>query len=302
MAKLILTRGLSGSGKTTFAKNWLSHDSENRVRINRDDLRESLFNQQGVLSQSKEALITSVQRSVAKKALEQGKDVICDDTNLVRKFAVEWANFAKELGADFEVIDIKTPLEECLERNMARFARGGRLVPENAIRRQAQKFPFKNWEPIVAKEDVSTFEVEPYQRVNGVPAYIVDIDGTVAQFNNRGPFDFDKVGTDKARQDVIRVVQKLSEDADIIFLSGRDDSCMDDTYDWLCDNTGLNYIDLHMRKTGDKRPDYKVKYDLFNEHCRHRNIVGAIDDRKQVTDLWRKLGLTVFDVGDGTVF
>lgn len=303
--KLLVCRGYSSSGKTTYAKNWLDSDPDNRLRTNRDDLRESLFNQEGVLSQDKEGIITSVQRSVAKKALQNGKDVICDDTNLVRKYAVEWANLAQEVGAEFEVIDFKTPLQECLRRNLERASiYGGRFVPEDAIRKQASRFPFKQWGPIVAKEGVSTFEVVPYERAGMTPVYLVDVDGTVAEMGKRrGPFDWDKVGLDTPRHDVIRVVEELSNNAQIIFLSGRDGSCYAETIEWLSDWLFLNApVELYMREEGDMRPDYVVKYELFNRHARHHNIRGVFDDRPVVVRLWRELGLTVFDVGNGIEF
>ena len=43
MPTLHLTRGIPGSGKSTFAKQWVQEDPEGRVRINRDDLRGMMF-------------------------------------------------------------------------------------------------------------------------------------------------------------------------------------------------------------------------------------------------------------------
>ena len=42
MKKLILTRGIQGSGKSTWARQWVEEDPENRVRINNDDIRNML--------------------------------------------------------------------------------------------------------------------------------------------------------------------------------------------------------------------------------------------------------------------
>ena len=39
MSKLIITRGLPASGKSTWAKQWVLEDPEHRVRINQDDIR-----------------------------------------------------------------------------------------------------------------------------------------------------------------------------------------------------------------------------------------------------------------------
>ena len=38
MAKIILCRGIQGSGKTTWAKNYCN-EHPNSIRVNRDDLR-----------------------------------------------------------------------------------------------------------------------------------------------------------------------------------------------------------------------------------------------------------------------
>lgn len=42
MAKIVLCRGIQGSGKTTWAKQWVLEDPEHRVRFNNDDIRNML--------------------------------------------------------------------------------------------------------------------------------------------------------------------------------------------------------------------------------------------------------------------
>ncbi len=42
MPKIILCRGIQGSGKTTWAKQWALEDPEHRVRFNNDDIRNML--------------------------------------------------------------------------------------------------------------------------------------------------------------------------------------------------------------------------------------------------------------------
>lgn len=43
MSGVIVLRGLPGSGKSTWAKEWVAGDPDNRVRINRDDIRYASF-------------------------------------------------------------------------------------------------------------------------------------------------------------------------------------------------------------------------------------------------------------------
>lgn len=42
MAEIILCRGIQGSGKTAWAKQWVLEDPEHRVRSNNDDVRNML--------------------------------------------------------------------------------------------------------------------------------------------------------------------------------------------------------------------------------------------------------------------
>ena len=39
---LVICRGIQGSGKTSFAKQWCHEDPEHRVRSNNDDIRNML--------------------------------------------------------------------------------------------------------------------------------------------------------------------------------------------------------------------------------------------------------------------
>lgn len=60
-------------------------------------------------------------------------------------------------------------------------------------------------------------------------------------------------------------------------------------------------IELHMRRTGDERPDAVVKRELF-ERCVQPayDVVAVFDDRNSVVAMWREeLGLTVFQVAEG---
>jgi len=60
------------------------------------------------------------------------------------------------------------------------------------------------------------------------------------------------------------------------------------------------YAALHMRVTGDQRRHAVVKAEIFEREIRDRyRIVGVFDDRDQVVRMWRRLGLTVFQVAEG---
>ena len=55
-----------------------------------------------------------------------------------------------------------------------------------------------------------------------------------------------------------------------------------------------------MRKTGDNRKDCVVKREIFDAEIKDKYYIKFIlDDRNQVVDMWRKMGLTCLQVADG---
>ena len=85
--KLILTRGIQGSGKTYFAKAWVAEDPENRVRINNDDIRNML----GVYwVTEREPLVSEMKQYLTQAAMDRGYDIVIDNMNLNPKEVAFW--------------------------------------------------------------------------------------------------------------------------------------------------------------------------------------------------------------------
>src|SRR5690606_5077486 len=82
MTQLILTVGLPGSGKSTWAKQWVAEDPARRARVNRDDLRAMLRGQLVWGDRDLEAQVTVAQRATVAALLADGVSVVVDDTNL----------------------------------------------------------------------------------------------------------------------------------------------------------------------------------------------------------------------------
>lgn len=76
MSKLIITRGLPASGKSTWAKQWVL---EHRVRINQDDIRLMLGK---YWVPKREPLVQHIQEEALIEALLKGYDIVIDNTNL----------------------------------------------------------------------------------------------------------------------------------------------------------------------------------------------------------------------------
>ncbi|MEU8814292.1 AAA family ATPase [Actinoplanes sp. NPDC048796] len=296
MTRLLITRGLPASGKTTFARKL----QPGVVRVNRDDLRWMLHGTR-LYTQWAEAQVTDVQRATVEALLRRRTSVVVDDTNLRPSKVREWAELAARHGASFEVHDFTdVPLKECLRRDAARPE--NERVGEDAIRRMFDRYLAHRSLPLPVPYVppgalAAVYDPDPELP----PALLVDIDGTVALMNGRGPYDWDEVGSDLPHQSVITAVRAMHAAGNaIVFCSGRDEVCRAETEAWLGLYVDVPYEALFMRPWGDARKDWVVKQEIFEEEIRDRwRIVGVFDDRRQVVRMWRELGLTVFQVAEG---
>ena len=302
MTHLLITRGLPGCGKTTYARAWVAEDREHRARVNRDDIRAMLDDGQFVKGVTEPRVLAARDAAIL-SLLSKGVDTICDDTNLPQRTARDLAKLAKRAGAELTVIDLTdVPLETCLNRNADRTDKNP--VPETAIRDMhtrylaGRSFPLPlPEEPASDADGVARYEPKP-----GTPkAVLVDIDGTTALMAARSPFDETRVHEDRPNAPVIAVIRAMAAAGNaIVFLSGRTDGCRDATCDWLSEHVGILFEGLYMRPAGDMRKDATVKRELFDRHVRDRyDVVCVLDDRDQVVAAWRELGLTCLQVAPG---
>ncbi|MEE6257706.1 phosphatase domain-containing protein [Plantactinospora sonchi] len=297
MTRLIATRGLPASGKTTFARKL----QPAVVRVNRDDLRRMLHGER-LFTQWAEGQVTIVQRVQVEALLKAGIDVCVDDTNLRSRTLRDWAQLAARFGATFEVHDFTdVPVDECVRRDTERPEQD--RVGEEAIRRLHERYlagrtlPL----PVPTAEQGTPGTVYTPPTGDAPEIVLVDIDGTVALLGDRSPYDMSRVGVDLPNTAVIAAVKAMhAAGYGIVFCSGRDASARADTERWLAAHVGVPYLALHMRAVGDARRDSLVKREIFDREIRDRyRVVGVFDDRMQVVRMWRALGLTVFQVAEG---
>lgn len=124
MAKIILCRGIQGSGKSTWAKAWADEDPEHRVRYNNDDIR-CMLGKYWV--PSREHIVSRVKMAVITEAMEAGYDIVIDNMNLNPKEEQYYLGLIDEFNTrrptkeyHLEYQDFHTDLEECIRRDSLR--------------------------------------------------------------------------------------------------------------------------------------------------------------------------------------
>lgn len=311
MADLVITRGLPASGKSTWAREWVAQNPADRARVNRDDLRFNLYGQARP-DNRQEMAIGLVQQAGVRALLAAGRSVVVDDMHLRARYVRAWVELAAAAGAGLVVQDFTdVPVEECVRRDEERAGRGDRAVGAELIRHLHGRFlasgrglPAEALVPRPAGTagpggSGQRYEPDP----DRPPAWLVDIDGTLALMSTaaggRTPFEWHRVGEDSPNPAVVDLVRALDAETSIVVMSGRDEVCRPQTERWLAEHR-VPYEALFMRPAGDSRKDSIVKRELFDRHVATAWAVrGVIDDRRQVVQMWRDLGLMCAQVAPG---
>lgn len=125
--EVIVLRGVPGSGKTTWARDFMAERPWYK-RVNRDLLRQMLdFGEYGA---NKEKFIIAMRDQIIRECLEQGYSVVVDDTNLkerdIREITSAARAYNRVIGIErtvalpVRIIDFDTPLAECIQRDALR--------------------------------------------------------------------------------------------------------------------------------------------------------------------------------------
>ena len=138
MAKIVLCRGIQGSGKTTWAKQWVLEDPEHRVRFNNDDIRNMLGK---YWVTSREHLVSDIKKDFMVSAMQFGYDIVVDNMNFNPKEIEYYENLVDStLGYmncySLEYKDFFIPLEVCIERDSKR----ENPIGEEVIRKTYERY------------------------------------------------------------------------------------------------------------------------------------------------------------------
>jgi predicted kinase len=302
--KLILTRGIQGSGKTTWARQWVAEDPDSRVRINNDDLRNMLGNYWVV---GREPLVSEMKQYVTQAAMDRGYNIVIDNMNLNPHEVKFWEKVVELNNEDpdgykyeIEFKDFFIPLEECIRRDAMR----PNPIGEKVIRETWKRY----------KHFIQTSEVEKY--VNNLIkedeskpyCLVVDMDSTLCFNTTKRPWYGEGAAegmiNDVPNMGVLRLVQQWTKSGpaaytnNLIIATGRDTSQEEVTKQWLA-KYNIYPQEFYFRREGDYRKGVEVKKEQIEKILEKYNVVAIIDDCEPIVNMYREMGLTVLQPNKG---
>lgn len=328
MRTMWIFKGLPGCGKSTEAAAMIKKEPGRWVRVNRDDLRGMVVGPGNNPFTSgnkadREDLVRNLKNEIVRQAFREGFDVILDDTHLVPSTVKKLHELAISVG-DVKVIErgVNVDVETCIARDAKRtgFANVGEKVIKDMARMsgvdKGRKLSDKEayypprWAPGGGGDNGVPYNDDPKL----LTTIDCDLDGTTSLLNGRSPYDASTCDQDPPNPPVVECIKAMyvylsgravAEGKDpralkIIFTSGREDKYRVPTEAFLAQHLpGIPY-ELHMRRSGDQRKDSVIKREMFDENIKGKwNILFVLDDRNQVVDNWREMGLHCFQVAPG---
>lgn len=295
MSKIVLTAGISGSGKSTWAHEQWKENPLNTIIVSRDNIRYMFgYTEETIKDYYSRPDLNKLEKQVTKyedtliyEALCENKTVIVDATHLDKKYITRFEYW----NVPIELKCFNITLKEALTRDVGR----KRQVGEKVISKQYTKY-------LSLINGLPDYSFTPKVLDNSIErpmCYVFDIDGTLAEKGDRSPYDWGKIGLDTSIKSVEGILKNLSlHNRKIYICSGRDNICLEETKEWFKDVLKVSpyKFEFMFREHNDMRADWIVKQEMAEEICKKNYISCWFDDRLQVTRHLRQLGLKVLNV------
>lgn len=140
------------------------------------------------------------------------------------------------------------------------------------------------------------------------PAILIDVDGTLANVNERRKDflktkDWDsfhsRIGEDILNVWCLEIIEKFRAEYKVLLVTGRRETYRKETFDWL----QLNHVffdDIFFRSEDDYRSDDIIKEEIYQKCIADSfDILFVVDDRVSVVKMWRSLGLVCLQCDEG---
>lgn len=293
--------GPPGSGKSTHAK---AMEDQGYLRISQDEQGRGHLD-------------------IFYSHLSTGRDIVVDRMGFDKQQRDRYRLEAIKNGYTVNFVEFCTPRQICFDRCMARenhqTINGDEKIQDMpGVRsdkmqsRQANNALdtfFSKYEEVL-EEEGEILRVY-WNASEKTSAIMVDLDGTLCNLDHRihyvknGNRDwvsfFRECKNDTLYKDVAGLIEaEFMAGTEIVLCSGRtEDVTREATERWLSQH-GIHYNDLVMRPKLNYKRDDITKAMLYRYEIKpYYDIKYVVDDRQQVVDKWRSMGITCFQVRPG---
>lgn len=233
MPEFVVMVGLSGSGKTTVAKERYA----NHVYVSSDVLRAELYGDVNDQRHNGKIFEEMLKRSIA--ALEMRQSVVYDATNLSakrRKSLITNVRAAVNINVWCTACVVLTTYENCLIRNSLRV----RVVPDEVIRRQ-----FLSFQCPTEHEGFDSIHLEQTESDEDRVAYLCDCMKSMAKMNHDNPHHPDTIFEHSV--DVMKTMVEIAPPFDCVPLYGQTGFYHDvgKLYTKFFDDKGIAHFNNH---------------------------------------------------------
>ena len=307
LKKLIICRGIQGSGKSTFAKQWCHEDPEHRVRFNNDDIRNMLGD---YWIPSREEIVVELKKKFLLSSMERGYDIIIDNMNLNPKEVQFYENLIRDwnnlkniptnhtkVNYEIEFKNFFTPVEECIRRDSMR---------PNPIGEKVIKDTWKRYKGFIIQEEIKNMlEKTPAHVEGGQLAILVDMDATLCLNTTNRPYygkgAAEGMLNDIAIEEICTLVRCMKEKCKVFIVTGREGTqeIIDSTKKWLSDHN-ITVDGMFFRPIGDYSPSAKCKRIIYEKNIKGKfNVLFILEDNNKCVEMWRDLGLVCLQPNEG---
>lgn len=297
--KIILTRGIPGSGKSTWAKNWVNKDPEHRIRFNWDDIR-NMMGPYWVINRENTGVMKSLRKTFLEKMMYEGWDIVIDNMNLNPKEYTYYSDLVNSHNKNFttqyvlEFKDFFIPVEECISKDALR---------QNPIGEKTIKEIWKKYRHFIQTTNVEKYVNNLIKPDPDKPyCVVIDMDSTMCFNTNKRPW-YGKDAAEEMINDVenfgvCETVWALMQEYPIIVATGRDTSQEEVTIKWLLQHR-IYPVKYYFRTEGDYRKGTEVKKEQIEKILKDYNILVIFEDSEPIVQMYRDMGLTVLQPNKG---
>lgn len=300
--KLIICRGIQGSGKSTWAKQWCHEDPEHRIRFNNDDIRNMLGD---YWVPNREKVVTATYNTVLAYSMEKGYNIVVDNMNLNPKTCTELEKMVKDFNENYtydwkyevEYKDFFIPVEECIRRDAMR---------PNPIGEKVIKQTWRRYRNFIINSDIKEMLKNKAEHVDGgKPVILVDMDATLCLNTSGRPFYGENSANgmleDTPVEEICRLVRQMGEHCLVFIVTGREGTTevVDATKEWLKKNE-IPSDAMFFRPVGDYSPGPDCKRKIYEENIKGKyNVQFVLDDSSKCVKMWREQGLICLQPNEG---